>query len=291
MIDLPAEVKITPKTYLPIVFSLLLSWVLTILSSESGLIYPRPVITPAEEPSPMTPPSEALTSPAPYLNTFLIIGLITFSGLVMLYLARKRLKLFRILVGSLIWLLSFGVTVFIFITFAFVLGFWIFRFWIPVSVAAASIIAYLMLSSRGLASSLAASYLAAGAGAAIGMGIPYWTFFILTVGISIYDILAVYKGHLSTLTKEDASTLKGLTVEVGDLIIGLGDLFFYSLTLSAIQRYLGFIPAIPAFISLLIGYTITILALRKHRILPGLPIPLLLALGSALLTSLLLSLA
>ena len=38
--------------------------------------------------------------------------------------------------------------------------------------------------------------------------------------------------------------------------------------------------------SVIAGYTITLLALRKRRILPGLPIPLLLALGSAVLAKL-----
>ncbi len=281
-----SEVGVSPRSYFPLILSIALSWILTSLSLQTRIEYPPLVIAPAEEPSPATPPSEALASPAPYLNTLIIVGLITVSGIVVLYLARKRRRLFQAFIGLLIWLLSFGITLFNIISMGFAVSLWILRFWLPISLAAASLVTYLMIRGRGLAGSAAASYIAAGAGSAIGMSIPYWTFIVLMIGISAYDLVAVYKGHLSTLTKEDAVTLKGLTVEAGDLVIGLGDLFFYSLAVSAILRYLGAIPAALASGSVIAGYTITLLALRKRRILPGLPIPLLLALGSAVLAKL-----
>ena len=288
---MPSEIEISPRSYFPLILSLGLSWILTSLSLQTRIEYPQLVIAPAEEPSPATPPSEALASPAPYLNTLIIVGLITVSGIVVLYLARRKRRLFQAFIGLLIWLLSFGITLFNIISIGFAISLWILRFWLPISLAVASLITYLMIWRGGIAGSAAASYIAAGAGSAIGMSIPYWTFIVLMIGISAYDVIAVYKGHLSTLTKEEAITLKGLTVEAGNLVIGLGDLFFYSLAVSAILRYLGAIPAALASISIIVGYTITLLALRRRRILPGLPIPLLLALGSALLASLLLSLA
>jgi presenilin-like A22 family membrane protease len=146
-----------------------------------------------------------------------------------------------------------------------------------------------MLRGEGLVASIPAAYIASGAGATIGMSIPYWTFIVLLLGISAYDAFAVYKGHLSTLSKEEAISLKGLTVEVDDLVIGLGDLFFYSLTVSAILQYMGVAPAIAATLSILVGYSITLLLLRRRRILPGLPVPLLLAMASALAINLILN--
>jgi presenilin-like A22 family membrane protease len=283
------EVKVTARAFLPVGLSLALSWLLTLLSRGAEISYPTPIITPIEEPEPTTPPTKALSTPAPYLNMLIVLGLITASSLVMLYLARKRKNVFRILTGILIWLISFGVTVIYLINIAMALNWMLLRFWLPAGALTASLITYLMLRGGGLIISIPAAYIASGAGATIGMSIPYWTFIVLLLGISAYDAFAVYRGHLSTLSKEEAISLKGLTVEVDDIVIGLGDLFFYSLAVSAIFRYMGVAPAIAATISILVGYSITLLLLRRRHMLPGLPIPLLLAMGSALVVNLILN--
>ena len=285
------EVRIGLRSFIPVISTLILSWLLTMLSLGARLSYPTPIITPIQEPEPTVPPSEALSNPAPYLNVILIVGLITVSGLIMLYLARKLKKFFRILVGILIWLIGFGVTVIYVITLSLAFDWTLLRLLIPLGALVSSAVTYLMLGRSGLASSISAAYIASGAGATIGMSIPYWTFLILIVGISAYDILAVYKGHLSTLTKEEAISLKGLTVELDSLVIGLGDLFFYSLSVSAILWHMGMPSALAATISIIVGYAVTLLLLQRKKILPGLPLPLLLALSSALLVKLLTSLA
>ena len=281
------EVRVTARAFLPVGLSLVLSWFLTLLSRGVEMSYPTPIITPIEEPEPTAPPMEALSTPAPYLNMIIVLGLITVSSLVMLYLARRRKNLFKVLTGILIWLISFGITIIYLINIAMVFDWMLLRFWLPAGALTAFLITYLMLRGGGLVASISAAYIASGAGATIGMSIPYWTFIVLLLGISAYDAFAVYKGHLSTLSKEEAISLKGLTVEVDDLVIGLGDLFFYSLTVSAILQYMGVAPAIAATISILVGYSITLLLLRKRRMLPGLPVPLLLAMASALAVNLL----
>lgn len=281
------DIRITARAFIPVSLALALSWLLALISRRIELSYPTPIITPVEEPEPTAPPAEALSSPAPYLNMLLVLGLITISGLVMLYLARRLRSSFRVIIGVLIWLISFGVTVIYVINISLAIDWSLLRLWLPLGALMASIATYLMLRGAGLVSAIPAAYIASGAGATIGMSIPYWTFLVLVIGISAYDTFAVYKGHLSTLNKEEAISLKGLTIEVDDLVIGLGDLFFYSLTASAILQYMGIIPAAAATISILAGYGITLLLLRRRRMLPGLPIPLLLSMGSALVTSLL----
>ncbi|MCD6235378.1 MAG: hypothetical protein J7J94_00050 [Thaumarchaeota archaeon] len=270
-----SEPKISPRTYLPVALSLTLTWILTLLSKQARLTYPRPAITPLQEPAPTAPPSQALTSPGPYLNALIVIGLIAISGVVVLYIARKRPRLFRLLTGTLIWLISFGITVIYVLNLALAFDLALLRLWMPISILAASIITYVIYWRGEIAAALASSYIASGAGGAIGMSIPYWTFLTLVAGISIYDVFAVYKGHLSTLSKDEALSLKGLTVEVGDVVIGLGDLFFYSLTVSAILWNLGFLPALAATAAVLAGFSIILLSLRRKRMIPGLPIPLL----------------
>ncbi|MCD6536840.1 MAG: hypothetical protein J7K49_07420 [Thaumarchaeota archaeon] len=278
------DVKITPMNYLPLILSLSLTWAVTTLASYAKLRFPRLLITPLEEPAPSTPPAQALVNPAPYLNTLIIIGLITASGILILYIARKKRNLFKILIGVLIWFISFGVTSIYVLNLALIMGFQILRFWLPIAIFGASLVTYTILMRGELASSIAASYIASGAGGTIGMSMPYWTFLILIVGISAYDVFAVYKGHLSTLTRGEALSLKGLTVEIGNVVIGMGDLFFYSLTVSAILWNFGNLPAAVATVAIIAGYTLTLLLLQKRKIIPGLPIPLLGAMICAFLT-------
>ena len=71
------EVRIGLRSFIPVTLSLALSWLLTMLSLGVRLSYPTPIITPVQEPEPTATPSEALSSPAPYLNVILVVGLIT----------------------------------------------------------------------------------------------------------------------------------------------------------------------------------------------------------------------
>ena len=277
------RLRITPKTYLPVALSIIMTWVCVLFTGRAGIIFPRPIITPVEEPSPTAPPAQALSNPAPYLNSLIVIGLIAVSSIIILYIASRKPRILRILVACLAWLVSFSITTLHLLNLSLTLNPWIFNLWIPLALITTTIITYLLIFRGGeISMSFAASYIASGAGGVIGMSIPYWTFLILVAAISIYDILAVYKGHLSHLTKQDAPILRGLAVEVGDLVIGLGDLFFYSLTISAIIWNYGVIRGIMASIMILIGYTIVLMLLRRSKILPGLPIPLILALITVL---------
>lgn len=264
-----------------------MTWLFSNILVLSRIKPARPVVTPMEEPEPSAPPSAALSSPAPYVNTLIFIALIALSGVVLLYLARRMPRLFRALVATLLWLVSLGITILYLISSSLIWQNPVISLWLPVSITAATAAVYGLLRGGEVPASLAAAYVAAGAGAVLGISIPYWTFLILLVGISAYDVFAVYRGHLSTLTKKDAPSIKGLAVEVGDVAIGLGDLFFYSLTISAILWNYGAASAAIATAAILAGYTLILLSLKKRRILPGLPIPLLLALIAAFLYSLL----
>ncbi len=270
------------SNYYPVSLALALTWVFTYLLGASDIHPERPVVTPIEEPKPSTPPAEALASPAPYLNTLIFISIIAVAGVVLIYLARRRPGLFKALITVMIWLVSLSITVLYLVTAAVVTQPLIAALWLPIGIGVATIVTFLLVRGGGLGAASAAAFIASGSGGVIGISIPYWTFLILVAGISVYDVVAVFRGHLSTLSREDAPQLRGLAVEVGDVMLGLGDLFFYSLTLSAILWNLGAASAIAATIMLFIGYTLVLALLRKRRLLPGLPIPLLTALAAAL---------
>lgn len=264
-----------------------MTWFFSSILISTDIRPERPIVTPLEEPEPTAPPAEALSSPAPYLNTLIFIMVLTVSGIVLLYFARKKPKFFKILVTFFIWIISFGVTALYTLIATLFLQLYSSYLLLASSLAVATLVTYSIVRGGELKASTASAYIASGAGAVIGISIPYWTFLILIIGISIYDIIAVFKGHLSSITKMDAPALKGLVVEIGDIALGLGDLFFYSLTISAIYLNHGIISAIASTVSIIVGYMIVLYALSKRRQLPGLPIPLLLTLTSTFILSIL----
>ena len=279
--------KINPtslRNYLPVTIALILTWLFTYTLIFVKIKPSRPLVTPVEEPGPSTPPAEALSHPAPYLNTLILVTIITISGVILLFLAKKTPRFFRILIGLLIWLVSFGIATLYVISGAMLFASFLTNFWLPISVTVATSTTYYLLRGGELTASTAAAFIASGAGGVLGISLPYWTFLVLIAGISAYDVFAVFKGHLSSLSKKDAPSIRGLAVEVGDVALGLGDLFFYSLTLAASLWNFGLLSAVIATIALIIGYSLVLTLLKKRRLLPGLPIPLLLALAAALLT-------
>ncbi|MEM1677397.1 MAG: presenilin family intramembrane aspartyl protease [Nitrososphaerota archaeon] len=241
-------------------------------------------ITPFQEPESSTPPGQALLNPAPYLNTILFISVLTISSIVILYLVRKKTNIFRKLITTLLLMISFGVFAYYILIASIIFQIPFTTYQLLLSAILAILVTYFIIRGRELGTTLSSAIIASGAGGVLGASIPYWTFIILVVAISVYDIVAVFRGHLSTITKIDAPMLKGLLIEIGDLAIGFGDLFFYSLTITSIIINNGTVPAIASTLSILAGYTITLYLLSKRKRLPGLPIPLLLALTVALIT-------
>jgi len=112
---------------------------------------------------------------------------------------------------------------------------------------------------------------------------------VLLVGFSLFDIYDVFKGPLKHLSQSThGRAVAPLLLKVGSIEVGLGDVLFYSLSVGLAYSSGGLLIAALALISLKIGIWITLKLLEKHRMLPGLPIPVLL---SVFVTSLSLLLA
>ncbi len=140
-------------------------------------------------------------------------------------------------------------------------------------------------------------------GASMGVLMPLWTTLAILIGISCWDIFAVlYKhGPIKQLidiasTPEEDNDLSDIElkqkIESGEyeydtskLEIGIGDLAFYSmLTSSALVQTNNIIVMILTSIAIIIGTGITISALRRNKILPGLPISIFLGIGTMILS-------
>ena len=125
------------------------------------------------------------------------------------------------------------------------------------------------------------------------------TAFLILIGLSIYDIYAVFKGPLKGIIDHGRETaeasmeaveeagvkyekvplLPALPVYSTPLInIGLGDFAFFSMLISAAvvigHELANPLPLITTLIGLFLGVFLTFKFLEKERALPGLPLPI-----------------
>lgn len=163
---------------------------------------------------------------------------------------------------------------------------------IIVSIAAGFLLGYSLLSSKASPSAKNVALLMYGAliGSFLGIVLPTWTAFLLVGILSIYDIIAVFKGPIKKIIEmteadEDTNLPIDMTYTDRNWEIGLGDLAFYSM-LSTHTLLLGFqldflieyglvgaiVPFVCTTVGIIIGAIITFRLLKKRELLPGLPI-------------------
>jgi hypothetical protein len=138
-------------------------------------------------------------------------------------------------------------------------------------------------------------------GASLGVIMPLWTTLSILIGISLWDIFAVFykKGPIKQifdlasqnndeLSKQEISDKirSGEAVyDTSKIEIGIGDLVFYSLlTSSALIHSSNLLVMILTAIAIISGTGITLTGLKKNRILPGLPISIFLGIATMLLS-------
>ena len=275
--------NLSPAHLVPIVICLFASYLFTSLIIMSRLSLPPPVITPVQEPPPTAPAGEALSQPAPYVNSLVIIFIMFISGIVIMYVLARYKMLLKFIIYFLIGLVTFSTTAFYTSLAAFIFTPRILELWLFLSVGAIFFVIYSIHKGYETLSMLAAVYIASSAGSITGSSLPFWTSLVLMIAVSLYDIYAVYRGYLKNLTKEDALTFPGLMVEFKGITVGLGDFFFYSILSSFALSNWGLASALLASVGIILGFTLTIYLLRYRRILPGLPLSLILGLSLALL--------
>lgn len=141
-------------------------------------------------------------------------------------------------------------------------------------------------------------------GATMGVLMPLWTTLAILIGISLWDMFAVlYKhGPIKQLIEivseptDDGNSISekeiNTQIESGEysydtskIEIGIGDLAFYSmLTSSALVQTNNVIVMMLTSVAIIFGTGITIMGLKRNKILPGLPISIFLGIGTMLLS-------
>jgi len=107
--------------------------------------------------------------------------------------------------------------------------------------------------------------------------LPTWTALALPIAFSVYDIYAVFRGPLKALVgTAPGIALVGMSIRAGEFTLGLGDIVFYTLLPCFALLQFGAVQSLYVIVAINIGMVTTLFQLSKRRLLPGLPIPMLL---------------
>ncbi|MFW9936422.1 MAG: hypothetical protein ACFFD5_02155 [Candidatus Thorarchaeota archaeon] len=138
-------------------------------------------------------------------------------------------------------------------------------------------------------------------GASLGVIMPLWTTLSILIGISLWDIFAVFyrKGPIKQMFDIASQNDRDLVsdeikerIKTGEAIydtskieIGIGDLIFYSLlTSTALIQSTSLFVMILTSAAIIFGTGLTLMGLKKNRILPGLPISIFLGIATMLIS-------
>jgi len=144
------------------------------------------------------------------------------------------------------------------------------------------LIAYIIFVKNTLWLSTAVlAFVGAQVGSFFAETLPLWTALALPIAFAIYDIYAVFKGPLKALIGTAPNiALVGMSIKAGEFTLGLGDVVFYtllpSLAFFQFDSTFGIFPALFTILAIDVGMVITLYLLSRRRLLPGLPIPMLL---------------
>jgi hypothetical protein len=156
---------------------------------------------------------------------------------------------------------------------------------IAASLAIVALIGYtIFVKNRPWLSTIVIAFVGAEVGSFFAT-LPLATALLLPVAFSVYDIYAVFRGPLKMLmgTGEKVA-LVGMSIRAGEFTLGLGDVVFYtmlpSLPLAQLVAHSSMtVAATWAFATLAVmdvGVVATLFLLSRRRLLPGLPIPMML---------------
>ncbi len=121
------------------------------------------------------------------------------------------------------------------------------------------------------------AFVGAEVGSFFALTLPPWTALALPIAFSIYDIYAVFKGPLKALIGTAPNiALVGMSIKAGEFTLGLGDIVFYTLLPCLALFQFGLAQSLYTIIAIDVGMVITLFLLSRRRLLPGLPIPMLL---------------
>jgi len=231
-----------------------------------------------------TGPSYAPAGTSPtgsVLNAIILVGaaFVLTLGLVWL-LRRKRVTSFKVIVFASVAFSGFILTLVTADDFA--VQYLPPALEIPFSFGGAALVVVLLIyiifvKNSPWLSTFVLAFVGAEVGSFLAETLPPWTALALPIAFSVYDIYAVFRGPLKALIGTAPNVaLVGMSIKAGEFTLGLGDVVFYTLLPSLAFFQWGVGVALYTVVAIDIGMVITLFLLSKRRLLPGLPIPMLL---------------
>jgi hypothetical protein len=156
---------------------------------------------------------------------------------------------------------------------------------VPVSLGAAALAVILVglnlfTKTSPWLSTIVLGFIGAEVGSFFAETLPPWTALALPIVFSVYDIYAVFRGPLKALIGTAPNiALVGMSIKAGEFTLGLGDIVFYTLLPCLALFQFGLAQSIYTVVAIDVGMVITLFLLSKRRLLPGLPIPMLLGIS------------
>ncbi|MDG6900930.1 MAG: hypothetical protein JRM80_03110 [Nitrososphaerota archaeon] len=121
------------------------------------------------------------------------------------------------------------------------------------------------------------AFVGAEVGSFFASTLPPLTALVLPVVFSAYDIYAVFRGPLKQLIGVGGGVaLTGMSIKAGEFTLGLGDIVFYTMLPSLALFYLTPVISLSVMFVIDAGVVVTLFLLGRKKLLPGLPIPMIL---------------
>lgn len=182
-------------------------------------------------------------------------------------------KMFAVCGGGLTLLLSGILAIHLlelFPSFLLLISIWLFSFFICVSI----VFAVAGVFSEEMRNLVFMTYSSV-VGSLLGMGIPMFSMLFILIYLCAIDLLSFKLGLLRRIvTLSEDRIFFRLKYSDRELIVGLGDLIFYSMLASYSLVNFGASIAFLSTFLILVGWIVTFIYTTKSEVFPGLPIPL-----------------
>lgn len=215
------------------------------------------------------------------VNAVILVSVVFATTLVLVWVLRRRMVLsFKVLIFVSVAISAFVLTLVTFESFSYT--FVPDAYQLPVDVGVSAFVVALIgvtifVKNYPWLSTAVLAFVGAEVGSFFASTLPPLTALVLPVVFSVYDIYAVFRGPLKQLIGVGGGVaLTGMSIKAGEFTLGLGDVVFYTMLPSLALFYLTPAISLSAMFVIDAGVVVTLFLLGRKKLLPGLPIPMIL---------------
>lgn len=215
------------------------------------------------------------------VNAVILVSVVFATTLLLVWVLRRRMVLsFKVLIFVSVAISAFVLTLVTFESFSYT--FVPDAYQLPLDVGVSAFVVALIgvtifVKNYPWLSTAVLAFVGAEVGSFFASTLPPLTALVLPVVFSIYDIYAVFRGPLKQLIGVGGGVaLTGMSIKAGEFTLGLGDIVFYTMLPSLALFYLTPAISLSAMFVIDAGVVVTLFLLGRKKLLPGLPIPMIL---------------